>query len=97
MLSSKEFVPKSTSQNSLTKSQPFNASTSARELWETENNIESILGPVDEYFKYDVKVHQSIVNAKPWEKDPHYFKSIKISAVALLKMLIHARSGGNLE
>ncbi|TPP60123.1 COP9 constitutive photomorphogenic subunit 5 [Fasciola gigantica] len=76
---------------------PLNASTSAQAAWETDNNVETILGPVDEYFKYDVKAHQSIVNAKPWEKDPHYFKYIKISAVALLKMLIHARSGGNIE
>lgn len=28
---------------------------------------------------------------------PHYFNAIKISALALLKMVMHARSGGNLE
>ena len=28
---------------------------------------------------------------------PHYFKHIKISALALLKMVMHARSGGNME
>lgn len=28
---------------------------------------------------------------------PHYFKDIKISALALLKMVMHARSGGILE
>lgn len=28
---------------------------------------------------------------------PHYFKEIKISALALLKMVMHARSGGILE
>ena len=28
---------------------------------------------------------------------PHYFKNIRISALALLKMVMHARSGGNLE
>ena len=28
---------------------------------------------------------------------PHYFKHIKVSALALLKMVMHARSGGNLE
>ncbi len=28
---------------------------------------------------------------------PHYFKEVKISALALLKMVMHARSGGNLE
>jgi len=28
---------------------------------------------------------------------PHFFKDIKISALALLKMVMHARSGGTLE
>ena len=28
---------------------------------------------------------------------PHYFKDVKISALALLKMVMHARSGGRLE
>jgi len=28
---------------------------------------------------------------------PHYFKNCKVSALALLKMVMHARSGGNLE
>ncbi len=28
---------------------------------------------------------------------PHYFKEVKISALALLKMVMHARSGGRLE
>lgn len=28
---------------------------------------------------------------------PHFFKDIKISALALLKMVMHARSGGVLE
>ena len=34
---------------------------------------------------------------KPWKQDIHYFKKCKISAVALIKMVMHARSGGNLE
>lgn len=33
----------------------------------------------------------------PWDKDPHYFKDVQISALALLKMVMHARSGGSLE
>lgn len=37
------------------------------------------------------------MSSRPWAKDPHYFKSIRISAVALLKMVMHARSGGSLE
>lgn len=31
------------------------------------------------------------------EPSHHYFKYCKISALALLKMVMHARSGGNLE
>lgn len=38
-----------------------------------------------------------IFRVGPWEKDPHYFKDIQISALALLKMVMHARSGGSLE
>lgn len=30
-------------------------------------------------------------------RSPHFFKDIKISALALLKMVMHARSGGTLE
>ena len=51
----------------------------------------------DEIYKYDRQQQQSLLAAKPWDKDPHFFKDIKISALALLKMVMHARSGGNLE
>ena len=34
---------------------------------------------------------------QPWKKDPHHFKHVKISAVALIKMVMHAKSGGDLE
>ena len=37
------------------------------------------------------------MESKPWQRDPHYFKDVRISAVALLKMVMHARSGGSLE
>lgn len=70
------------------------ASDFARIAWEHANEVNEIS---DECLKYNVAVHQSIVNAKPWTNDPHYFKSVKISAVALLKMLIHAHSGGVYE
>ncbi|VDL41233.1 unnamed protein product [Hymenolepis diminuta] len=63
-------------------------------VWEQANDVEE-LG--DEFLKFNAEVHHSIINAHPWTKDPHYFKSIKISAVALLKMLIHAQSGHEKE
>ncbi|XP_076440440.1 COP9 signalosome complex subunit 5-like [Babylonia areolata] len=71
-------------------------SQNAQKNWTLANNIESV-SSADEIYRYDVKQQQDILIAKPWEKDPHYFKHIKISALALLKMVMHARSGGNLE
>ena len=45
----------------------------------------------EEIYKYDRNVQQNMLTAKPWEKDPHFFKDIKVSALALLKMVMHAR------
>lgn len=71
-------------------------STVARKMWEMENRVMEVASSEDIY-KYDRAQQQSMLAAKPWEKDPHFFKDIKISALALLKMVMHARSGGNLE
>ncbi|KAG5324037.1 CSN5 protein, partial [Pseudoatta argentina] len=68
----------------------------AQKTWELSNCIETI-STMDEIYRYDRKEQQDILTAKPWEKDPHFFKDIKISALALLKMVMHARSGGTLE
>ncbi|XP_026818766.1 COP9 signalosome complex subunit 5-like [Rhopalosiphum maidis] len=68
----------------------------AKKTWELENNVQNV-NTVDDIFKYDKQQQQDILTAKPWEKDPHYFKDIKISALALLKMVMHARSGGIME
>lgn len=45
----------------------------------------------------DVRLSYVFALLGPWDKDPHYFKDIHISALALLKMVMHARSGGSLE
>ncbi|KAF9416429.1 hypothetical protein HW555_006190 [Spodoptera exigua] len=71
-------------------------SSIAQKTWVMSNNIETV-SSVDEIYRYDKKQQQDILAAKPWEKDPHFFKDIKISALALLKMVMHARSGGTLE
>ena len=59
----------------------------AKKTWERSNDISE----TEEIYKYDRQSQQSMQTAKPWEKDPHFFKDIKISALALLKMVIHAR------
>lgn len=73
------------------------ASTS-RARWELENNIQQVSGEdVDALFKFDAAEQQLIQSQKPWSKDPHHYKHVRMSALALLKIAMHARSGGNLE
>ncbi|XP_059096467.1 COP9 signalosome complex subunit 5-like [Tigriopus californicus] len=68
----------------------------AQKTWEMSNQVMELTASEDIY-KYDRNAQQSMLSAKPWEKDPHFFKDIKIAALALLKMVMHARSGGNIE
>ncbi|TEB22361.1 jun coactivator Jab1 [Coprinellus micaceus] len=56
------------------------------------NSITEI-SPQDEIYKFDAAENRRINQEEPWTKDPHYFKLCRISAVALIKMVIHARSG----
>jgi len=51
------------------------------------------ISPQDEIYKYDKDEDKKVNNAAPWKNDPNYFKSCRISAIALIKMVIHARSG----
>jgi len=73
------------------------SSEMARQTWEIENDITNTIPPSDEIFRYDEDEQKQFLAARPWDKDPHYFKDVQISALALLKMVMHARSGGSLE
>lgn len=61
--------------------------------WQLANGVTVM----DSAYEYDEVEQNEMRSAKPWQKDPHYFKEVRISAVALLKMVIHSRRGGNLE
>lgn len=83
---------------------PFSSGTIARQTWELENNIvtttdsaDSSSAASDAIFYYDEAAQTKFQQEKPWATDPHYFKRVKISALALLKMVVHARSGGTIE
>ncbi|TPX68177.1 hypothetical protein SpCBS45565_g03247 [Spizellomyces sp. 'palustris'] len=71
--------------------------SNAQKRWELENNIVADDMNQDLIYHYNSEEQKANVNAKPWTKDPHHFKKVKISAVALIKMVMHARSGGNIE
>eukprot|EP00040_Diaphanoeca_grandis_P039643 m.259674 g.259674 ORF g.259674 m.259674 type:complete len:338 (+) comp38499_c0_seq1:174-1187(+) len=61
-----------------------------------ENKVEEIEAD-NEFYKFDAKADGEFRDSAVWEQDPHYFKNVKMSALALLKMVMHARKGGNIE
>ncbi|KAJ3710361.1 Mov34-domain-containing protein [Lentinula guzmanii] len=64
----------------------------ALKTFSIENDIVE-LSPQDDIYRFDEDADRKINREIPWSKDPHYFKSCRISAVALIKMVMHARSG----
>jgi len=65
----------------------------AQQTFELNNNIST----VDSIYAYDAPGQKAVLNARAWKHDPHHFKHVRISAVALIKMVTHARSGGQYE
>lgn len=72
---------------------PSSAAAAALKTFELENNIEE----TDMVYKYDNATNQKNLSGKGWTKDPRWFKHVRISALALVKITMHARSGGDLE
>lgn len=62
-----------------------------------ENSIKLVDPTRDALYNYDSEAQKAISNARPWKADPHHFKHVRISAVAMLKMVMHARAGGAIE
>lgn len=70
--------------------------SNALKSFEIENNVE-ILGPSDEIYKHDAAQQKALREEAPWKKDPKFFRRARIAAIALIKMVTHARSGGAIE
>lgn len=69
----------------------------AQNSWELENNVKLVDPTRDSLYRYDPESQKDIRAKKPWRTDPNYFRTVRISAVALIKMVMHARSGGSIE
>lgn len=70
----------------------------ARANFELNNAIIQLdASTLDSIFAYDNEAQRAILRAQPWKTDPHFFTKVRISAVALIKMVMHARSGGIYE
>lgn len=72
------------------------AERAAMEGFLADNNVQEV-DASDEIFRFDEDKHREETNLEPWIADPTHFKKTKISAVAVLKMVTHALSGGRLE
>jgi COP9 signalosome complex subunit 5 len=64
---------------------------------EVENAIKLTDPHRDALYAYNPEAQKKVNEARAWRTDPQHFKYVRISAVALIKMVMHARSGGNLE
>lgn len=72
------------------------STATAKATWELENNVVE-LEPSDALFRYDEVQQKAVQQQKPWARNPHFFKHVRVSALALIKMTMHCRSGSNLE
>uniref|UniRef100_A0A7E4UZR9 COP9 signalosome complex subunit 5 n=1 Tax=Panagrellus redivivus TaxID=6233 RepID=A0A7E4UZR9_PANRE len=68
-------------------------SEEAFKKFQTDNDIQLL----DEPYKFNAEVNTELRVAKPWRDDAKYFRHVQISTIALLKMITHARSGGEIE
>ncbi|POW11550.1 hypothetical protein PSHT_08439 [Puccinia striiformis] len=73
----------------------MNSSQIAQKTFELENQIQPL--ERDKVFRYNADEQKVIQKEAKWKKDPHYFKKVRVSGVALIKMVMHARSGGQYE
>lgn len=73
------------------------SSSLGRRTFDAENNIRTNSNEDDLRYFYDEDEQSRLRALKPWAQDPHWFKEVHISAVALIKMAMHARSGGSIE
>lgn len=64
-------------------------SNGAQKVWEMENDVHS----VDAIYSFTEEEQDRIFDAKPWKENVAFFKICRMSAVALLKIVMHARQG----
>lgn len=65
----------------------------SQRTFELENRVQ----PLDDaaIYQFSEEEQEEIYQKHPWKEDVNFFKVVKISAVALIKMVMHARSSGN--
>lgn len=60
--------------------------------------IESLGNLNNEYYNYNPSnANTTNTNQKPWKKHPYYFQTVNLSLLSMMKMTMHAISGGSIE
>jgi COP9 signalosome complex subunit 5 len=67
--------------------------TAAQQRFDLENNVQQLDDAA--LYAFDEAEQDKIYEAKPWKEDVNWAKLCRISAVALIKMVMHCRSSGN--
>ena len=63
--------------------------SNALKNFELTNRIKAV--DEDLQFRFDEAEQEAIRSKAPWKADVNHFKKVRISAVALIKMVMHAR------
>ncbi|KAJ2161481.1 COP9 signalosome catalytic subunit rri1 [Coemansia sp. RSA 552] len=70
---------------------------SALKLFELENGVVPLNKCDEKLYCFDEDVQRQQVDQAPWKSDVRHFRKVEVSSVALVKMVMHARSGGDIE
>lgn len=69
--------------------------STARRTWELENQVVQV--DDSQIYAFDQAEQDAIFEKRPWKEDVNFFKSVRMSAIAMIKMVMHAKSGAPLE
>ncbi|KAJ1950043.1 COP9 signalosome catalytic subunit rri1 [Linderina macrospora] len=72
-------------------------SQDALKIFEHENNIVPLSSSDEKVYCFDAEQQKSQTEERPWRNDIYYYEKVEISSIALVKMVMHARSGGDIE
>ena len=64
-------------------------SVAARQTFELHNEVRATSNDDDIRYFCNEEEQRELRVRKPWQTDPHWFKDVHISAVALIKMAMH--------
>ncbi|KAJ1662409.1 COP9 signalosome catalytic subunit rri1 [Coemansia sp. RSA 1813] len=69
----------------------------AMKLFEAENNVVPLSKGDESIYYFDNALQVQQTSERPWTNNVYHFRNVEISSLALVKMVMHARSGGDIE